>query len=206
MLSLEPFTTTPSISGTVAGLAADVTGRIDDRPPLLLLHGLTFDRRLWQPTLAELRALDPDRRTFAVDLPGHGESPDAPAYDLTSMAERVRRVVVEGGLVDPVLVGHSASAAVVAIYASQFPTSGIVEVEGGFDVGPFAGLVQSFPPGLLRTDFDAVWARVSGAAFRLDEVSPDVRAFVAATSRPRANVVLGNWRDLIERPVDELEA
>src|SRR5262249_10876495 len=123
-----------------------------------------------------------------------------------SMVERVRRVVIEGGLAAPVLVGHSASAALVAIYAARFPTAGIVEVEGAFDIGPFAALMQSFDPEVFRTDFDTVWGMVSGAAVRLGEVSPDVRAFVAATSRPRADVVLGNWSDLRERPVAELRA
>src|SRR5262249_32786953 len=97
-------------------------------------------------------------------------------------------------------------AALVAIYGSRYPTAGIVEVEGAFDIGPFAALVQSFDPEALRTDFDMVWARVSGAVFRLDEVGPDVRAFVAATSRPRRDVVLSSGRDLGARPVSELRA
>jgi pimeloyl-ACP methyl ester carboxylesterase len=45
-----------------AGLAADDLGRSDDRPPLVLLHGLTFDRRMWRSALAELEAIDPGRR------------------------------------------------------------------------------------------------------------------------------------------------
>jgi pimeloyl-ACP methyl ester carboxylesterase len=45
------------------------------RPPLVLLHGLTFDRSLWRPSLAELRRIDPGRRVLALDLPGHGASP-----------------------------------------------------------------------------------------------------------------------------------
>ena len=44
------------------------------RPPLVLLHGLTFDR-LRRPSPAELRRIDPGRRVLALDLPGHGTSP-----------------------------------------------------------------------------------------------------------------------------------
>jgi pimeloyl-ACP methyl ester carboxylesterase len=36
----------------LAGLAADDYGESDARPPLVLLHGLTFDRSLWRPALA----------------------------------------------------------------------------------------------------------------------------------------------------------
>jgi pimeloyl-ACP methyl ester carboxylesterase len=36
-----------------AGMAADLYGSADERPPLVLLHGLTFDRRIWRPVLAE---------------------------------------------------------------------------------------------------------------------------------------------------------
>ena len=35
---------------TLAGLAADDSGEPDARPPLVLLHGLTFDRTLWRLT------------------------------------------------------------------------------------------------------------------------------------------------------------
>lgn len=38
-----------------------------DTAPLVLLHGLTFDRAHWDPTLAELARLDPNRRALALD-------------------------------------------------------------------------------------------------------------------------------------------
>ena len=44
---------------TLAGLAADDYGNSDDRAPLVLLHGLTFDRSMWRPSLAELHGIDP---------------------------------------------------------------------------------------------------------------------------------------------------
>ena len=64
-----------------AGLAASLEGDSDRRAPLILLHGLTFDRTMWRPAVAELRKLDPGRQIFAVDLPGHGRSPAWPSYD-----------------------------------------------------------------------------------------------------------------------------
>jgi pimeloyl-ACP methyl ester carboxylesterase len=54
----------------------------DRRPPLVLLHGLTFDRTSWHPARAELATLDPGRQVLALDLPGHGESPAWASYDM----------------------------------------------------------------------------------------------------------------------------
>jgi alpha/beta hydrolase family protein len=72
-------------------LAGDLTGEPGRTPPLVLLHGLTFDRTSWHPVLAELTALDLGRAVLALDLPGHGESPPWPGYDLEPIADAVHR-------------------------------------------------------------------------------------------------------------------
>jgi pimeloyl-ACP methyl ester carboxylesterase len=187
-----------------AGLAADEVGRVDERPSIVLLHGLTFDRRMWRPALTELEQIEPGRHAIAFDLPGHGETPDEAAYDLASIVDRVHSAILDAGIDAPVLVGHSASTATAAMYAAQHPTSGIVLVEGSFVIEPFVELVQSLAPVLRGPGFGAAWERISSTAFRLDEVSPEVREFVMATSRPRQDVVLGHWQDLLERPSDEM--
>jgi pimeloyl-ACP methyl ester carboxylesterase len=61
-----------------SNLAGDLAGAPDRRPPLVLLHGLTFDRTMWHPALAHLAALDPGRQILSLDLPGHGDSPGWP--------------------------------------------------------------------------------------------------------------------------------
>jgi pimeloyl-ACP methyl ester carboxylesterase len=198
--------THPAPSATYAGLAADDLGATDDRAPFVLLHGLTFDRTMWRPALAELEAIDPGRRAIALDLPGHGESPDAASYRLETTVERIRAAILDAGLRDPILVGHSASASAAAMYATQYPTSGIVEVEGGFLIAPFAAMLRSMEPVLRGPGFGAAWSRISENAFRLDEVPAGVRSFVEATSRPRQEVVLGSWQQLFERTPAELQA
>ena len=55
-----------TLSGDLAG---DLTGEPGRTPPLVLLHGLTFDRTSWHPVLAELTTLDPGRPVLALDLP-----------------------------------------------------------------------------------------------------------------------------------------
>jgi hypothetical protein len=42
-------------------LAADVFGEAGDLPPLELLHGLTFDRSMWGPVVAQLSLREPAR-------------------------------------------------------------------------------------------------------------------------------------------------
>lgn len=53
----------------MGSLAFDRTGA---GPPLVLLHPLGADRRVWRPVLGRLAA---HRQCIAVDLPGFGESP-----------------------------------------------------------------------------------------------------------------------------------
>jgi Predicted hydrolases or acyltransferases (alpha/beta hydrolase superfamily) len=196
----------PFPSGSYAGLVADDLGRSDDRPPLVLLHGLTFDRRMWRPALAELQAIDPGRRALALDLPGHGDSPESPSYSVEALVERVHAAVMEAHLEDPVVVGHSAAAATATLYAAKHPTRGVVAVEGTLRVAEFAGMAQSFEPVLRGPGFDDAWRRITATVFRLEEVAPDVRDFVLATSQPRQEIVLGYWQDLFERTPLDLDA
>ncbi|HEY3334007.1 MAG TPA: alpha/beta hydrolase [Candidatus Limnocylindrales bacterium] len=195
-----------SRSATYAGLAADDIGRSDDRPPLVLLHGLTFDRKMWRPALAELETIDPGRRAIALDLPGHGDSPDAPSYMLDELVERVHAAVEDAGLEAPVVVGHSAAAGTAFLYGVMHPSRGVVAVEGTLRVGPFAGMAKSLEPALRGPGFHEVFGRILANAFQLDQVTPRVRAFVEATSNPRKEIVLGYWQALFEFSPDELDA
>ena len=76
-------------TGRFAGLAADDVGSSDDRPPLVLLHGMTFDRTMWRDIVPEMQRIDPGRRVLAIDLPGHGESPEQSSYDLELIVEQI---------------------------------------------------------------------------------------------------------------------
>jgi pimeloyl-ACP methyl ester carboxylesterase len=205
-MQMKPFDESAFPSGTYAGLVADDLGRSDDRPPLVLLHGLSFDRRMWRPALAALGTIDPGRRVLAFDLPGHGDSPDATSYTIESLVERVHAAVDEAHLDAPVIVGHSAAASTAFVYAVTHPSRGVVAVEGTLQVGAFAGMAQAMEPVLRGPGFEEAWGRITANTFRLDEVAPDVRDFVLATGRPRQDVVLGYWQDLFERTPQELDA
>lgn len=193
-------------STSYAGLAADAGGHPDARPALVLLHGMTFDRTMWRPALTELATIDPGRQTLALDLPGHGESADASSYSMTALVDHVHAAILEAHLDAPVLVGHSAGAGTASAYAAQYPTRGVVAVEGTLGVGAFASMAQAMQAALRSPAFGDIWGRIASGAFRLDEVTPEVRAFVGATSRPRQDIVLGYWQDLFDQTPQELDA
>ena len=187
----------------LAGLAADDYGTSDTRPPLVLLHGLTFDRSLWRPALDELRRVDPGRRVLVLDLPGHGESPDWSSYDLESVAHGVHRAVEEAQVQAPVVVGHSLAAIIATVYATQHPTHGIVNVDQPLQVEAFARLAQSLADKLRGPAFPAVWERFA-ASMHMELLPESAQRLVRASSHPRQDLVLGYWREILEQPVEEL--
>ena len=184
---------------TLAGLAADDSGESDDRPPLVLLHGLTFDRSMWRPSLDELQRIDPGRRVLTLDLPGHGASRGWPSYDVASVARGVFRAVEEAELDSPVVVGHSISGVIATFYAAQYPTRGVINVDQPLQIAPFADLVQSLAGQLRGPGFPGAWQMF--AASMHVELLPDAgQELVRSSCRPRQDLVLGYWREVLDRP------
>jgi pimeloyl-ACP methyl ester carboxylesterase len=150
--------------------------------------------------------MDPGRRVISIDLPGHGDSPDSMSYTVEAVVERVHEAVGKAGLEAPVIVGHSAAAGTAFLYGVMHPSRGVVAVEGTLRVGAFAGMAQAMEPMLRGPGFREAWDRITARVFGLDEVDPEVRDVVVATSRPRQEIVLGYWRELFERKPQELDA
>lgn len=188
----------------IAGLAADDYGRSDDRPPLVLLHGMTFDRTTWRDIIPELQRIDPGRRVVAIDLPGHGQSPDQAAYELDTIVGQIHRVVEEAGLTAPVLVGHSASGGFATAYAARHPSHGVVNIDSSLQIAPFITLLQSLGERLRGPEFPALWQQIFYASFHVELLPPAAQDLVRSTCRPRQQVVLGYWRQLIEQSADEV--
>jgi pimeloyl-ACP methyl ester carboxylesterase len=82
----------------VAGLAGDLYGSPDGRPPLVLLNGLTYGRDIWQPVLGHLGRIDPGRQVLNLDLPGHGDSPDQLPHTMERIVGLVHEATGEAGL------------------------------------------------------------------------------------------------------------
>ena len=188
----------------IAGLCADDYGRSDARAPLILLHGLTFDRTTWRDVVPELQRIDPGRRVIAIDLPGHGQSPDQATYDPVALAEQLHQAVQEAGLTAPVVAGHSAGGVLATIYAARYPTRGVVNIDQPLQTAQFAALLNSLAERLRGPQFPAAW-QVFYDSFHIELLPPAAQDLVRATSRPRQQVVLGYWQQLLEQP-DEAAA
>jgi pimeloyl-ACP methyl ester carboxylesterase len=188
----------------LAGLAASERGDpADARPALVLLHGLTFDHTMWQPALDELAGVDPARRSLALDLPGHGRSSPSASYRIDDVVASVRAAVTEAGLQSPVVVGHSISAVIASVYGSRHPVSAVVNVDQPLRVEPFAEFVHSLRPRLESPAFPQVWQMFSDS-MGIDLLPEDAQLLLRESCRPQQQLVLGYWRDMLERTPEEL--
>ena len=190
-------------AGRFVDLAGDLHGGTASWAPIVLLHGLSFDRRMWTPVITALTET-PGRIVLALDLPGHGESPDWPSYELDHVAAAVHNAVAAARLEAPVVVGHSIGAVIATIYAARYPARGVVNVDQPLRVGPFASLVQSQADALRGPDFPAVW-ELFASSMHPELLSNEARQIVETTSRPRQAVVLGYWADVMTSAPEELE-
>src|SRR4051812_15079754 len=111
----------------MAPLAYERSGR---GVPVVLLHGLTFDRRAWAPIVERLRD---DVLCIAVDLPGHGHSGGS-AMPLDRLAAVLHRQLGALDIDRPVVVGHSMFGGLAMLYAAQYPVRGGVIVDSSPDV------------------------------------------------------------------------
>jgi pimeloyl-ACP methyl ester carboxylesterase len=186
-----------------SNLAGDLTGAPDRRPPLVLLHGLTFDRTMWRPALAHLAELDPGRQVLALDLPGHGDSPGWASYDMEALAEGVHRAVGEAGLQPPVLAGHSIAGGIVSVYAARYPARGVVNVDSPLQIEPVARLVSSLAGPIRGPGFAQVWEQFE-ASMGIGLLPQAAQDLLMSARYVRQDLVTAYWRELLDRPAEEL--
>jgi pimeloyl-ACP methyl ester carboxylesterase len=181
-------------------------------PPLLLIHGSGASGLTWGPVVP---ALADHHRVVRVDLPGHGQSPPPPSYDVPAQAGRVAALLDELGLRQVTVAGHSSGGYLATALAEQRPdlVSSLALVSSG--PSPDALLRQ---PALLRALSAPplgrlVWALRSDAMIRKgmaatfagpvdvpDDVVADLRGI---TYRTFSTVLRRNTEYLMERSVPE---
>jgi pimeloyl-ACP methyl ester carboxylesterase len=142
-------------------------------PPLLLIHGLGGERHIWRPVLA---ALEAERDTIRVDLPGFGESPVLPGGEVptaTAMAVELGRLLDTLGIDRLDVAGNSLGAWVALELAKAGRALSVTCIApAGLWAGPLAP-----KPYVMRGV-----ARTLGPALALVLASPRVRAIALAGS------------------------
>jgi pimeloyl-ACP methyl ester carboxylesterase len=170
--------------------------------PVVLLHGLTFDRGAWRPVGERL---GDGVRSIAFDLPGHGDSGGELPRALVEVADAIGGALDALEIRDPVLVGHSISAVICLIYAASRPVRGVVDVDQPLNPRPFAELVQSIEPALRGGDFSAAFRRFQDG-MRLDLLDDATRAAILARQTIDRDLVLAYWNDLLTTDAAALQA
>jgi pyruvate dehydrogenase E2 component (dihydrolipoamide acetyltransferase) len=88
---------------------------------IVLVHGFAAESNSWRPLLHAMREAGvlADIGVLAIDLPGHGKSPDGDALSLQSIADAIEAVVREEYAEPAHVVGHSFGGAVAAQLAAS---------------------------------------------------------------------------------------
>jgi pimeloyl-ACP methyl ester carboxylesterase len=176
----------PPLAAYLRG-SAGATGR-----PIVFLHGLTFDHRMWAPVVA---ALPQGSRALSLDLPGHGASAPLPSHDAESVAEAVHETVAATGLEAPVVVGHSLAAGVALAYALRYPAAGVVAVDAAF--AGSARALHALAGPLRNGGFDGVWPRFR-QSMHAERLPRGMRALLAAGDDVSPELVLGYWAEVLD--------
>jgi pimeloyl-ACP methyl ester carboxylesterase len=173
--------------------------------PIVFVHGLTEDRRGWDPTIAHLQQI---RRCVRLDLRGHGQSSDADDYSALAMANDIAELVAEAQIAQPPLVvGHSLGAVVATAYATQAPVQGIVNIDQSLRLGDFAAALQPFEPQLRGPEFHETLMAIFDGLGIPDTLDPRYKAYLDTLhADARAAVVLGVWGLVFGSTPDELTA
>jgi pimeloyl-ACP methyl ester carboxylesterase len=105
-------------------------GGPDVAPPILLVHGLASNARIWS-LLAPLLARE--FRVVALDQRGHGLSDKSDSYDFATVARDLAQAIGALGWARPLVVGHSWGANVALQLAADEPAlpAGVVLLDGG---------------------------------------------------------------------------
>lgn len=143
-------------TATRPSLAYDDTGPASGADEtLLLVHGWSCDRRVWDDVLDPLA---PEYRVLAVDLPGHGESPPADSYSMDATADALAEFLDALDIERCVLIGHSNGTSVVRQFERRYPqrTRGLVTVDGALRPMMSPEQVRGFAGQLRGPDYLAL--------------------------------------------------
>jgi pimeloyl-ACP methyl ester carboxylesterase len=187
-----------------AGLSGRSHGDPNGRGcPIVLLHGLTFDHRMWDPVAS---ALPSTHRAIAFDLPDHGESRSLPQPGLGPVVDAIHDAVLDAGLDAPIIAGHSIGGPIASIYAATYPAAAVVSVDAPVRFEPFVQLLQSLRAQLTGDGFAQAWSMFQ-SSFHVELLPTATRALVQGAERTTDDLqrlFLAYQSDLLERPLEDV--
>jgi pimeloyl-ACP methyl ester carboxylesterase len=87
--------------------------------PVMLVHGFTEDRKIWDPLLA---GMEDNYRWILPDLPGSGGSAyNSSLSELTHLSEALKAIAYQEKIVDMVMIGHSMGGYISLAFAEKYP-------------------------------------------------------------------------------------
>ena len=183
-------------------LAHDLLGQ-PSNPALVLIHGITDNRAMWQPLIDRLAA---EHRVLAVDLRGHGQSETGDAYDPVSYATDVVETAASLGITDAIVVGHSLGGVVASAVAAISLCRAVVNIDQPLRLSGFKEVLGQLEP-MLKADpetfqqaIDLMFGAMNGP------LSDAEQARLKANQRADQAVVLGTWASVFDSTEAELDA
>lgn len=131
-----------------------------DGPAILLLHGYGSDHLSWLANQQQLAAVG---RVYALDLPGHGETPLAGAGLLADLVASVEGAIDAAGIGPVHLVAHSLGGAVAIGLAAARPDlvrSLALIAPSGLGAAVDAAFLQQYPRSRSLEETDALLKRL----------------------------------------------
>lgn len=181
------------------GVAYEKTG---SGPPILFIHGLTYDRQMWGPVVARLAG---DYTCIAIDLPGHGKSADASTYDLLAVTRKIHAAFAQIESRPPIVVGHSIGMLYAVTFAAMYPVAGLVTSDQTLNNLAFLERLGGMREALQSPAFAGIWRAIE-SELGIDLIPESRRALIESASNPRQDVVLGYWREAFDTPPAVLQA
>ena len=135
-------------------LSFDESGQRGGRP-LVFVHGWCGNR---SQMVGLFRHFSKSQHVFAVDLPGHGETPIQGTSALfEAFAASLSGFLTERGLFEAILVGHSMGGILSVLAAGQLPerVAGVVNLDGALPLTAPA-----------RAGYEELFARIRAEGFR----------------------------------------